>query len=164
MTSSARISDPAWCAQRLAEGNTVAAIATASNVSRQTASSWLKRHGLRANHHPYTRPDTAELAAGYQAARSIRSLAIRFGISASVMRTWLFEAGIESIGRPGRPALDIDLDDVRSRRARGDAFHKIGRELGVSAETLRCRLKHEPTRDPATSISHLDVSRRASEP
>ena len=49
----ARIDDRDWCAARLAAGDTVAAIGQAAGVSRQTASAWLKRHGLQANHRPH---------------------------------------------------------------------------------------------------------------
>jgi hypothetical protein len=137
----ARVDDSIWCAQRLAAGDTVAAIAAAGAVTRQTASSWLKRHGLQANHHPHTRPSPADLACDYQDTRSIRKLAARYEISAAVMRTWLFQAGIEPVGKAGRPMLVLDLDDVRTRRERGDALQKIGMELGVSTDTLRRRLR-----------------------
>ena len=144
MTTQDRISDRAWCAQRLAAGDTVASIARACDVSRQTASAWLKRHGLRANHQPHDRPDTAELAAAYGNARSMRKLATHYRISPAVMRTWLFEAGIEPLGTPGRPQLDLDLDDLRARRARGDTWKAIANDLGVAPETLRRRIARAP--------------------
>src|SRR5215218_1551767 len=116
-----RIDDRDWCASRLAAGDTVAAIGAAAGVSRQTASAWLKRHGLQANHRPLERPSVDTLAADYGRTRSIRKLAVEYGISSAVMRTWLFEAGIDPLGTPGRPAtIDVDVDDVRARRARGD--------------------------------------------
>jgi transposase-like protein len=136
----ARIDDPTWCAHRLEAGDTVAAFATACGVSRQTASSWLKRHGLHANHRPHPRPDRAELAVGYEDTKSIRQLASRHGISTAVMRTWLFQAGISPIGKPGRPALNLDLNDLGERRARGETLHSIATELCVSPHTLRRRL------------------------
>jgi len=141
----ARIDDREWWASRLAAGDTVAAIGAAAGVSRQTASAWLKRHGLQANHRPHERPAVDQLAAAYERTRSIRKLAVEYGISSAVMRTWLFEAGIDPLGTPGRPAtIDIDVADVRARRARGDTWATIADELGVSAETLRRR-----TEDPA---------------
>jgi hypothetical protein len=144
MTTQHGISDRGWCAQRLAAGDTVASIARACDVSRQTASAWLKRHGLRANHQPYDRPDTAALADAYVNARSMRKLATHYRISPAAMRTWLFEAGIEPLGTSGRPQLDLDLDDLRARRVRGDTWKAIANDLGVAPETLRRRIARAP--------------------
>lgn len=135
----ARIDDREWFAARLAAGDTVAAIGQAAGVSRQTASSWLKRHGLQANHQPRHRPDAAQLAADYERTRSMRTLAAEYGISSAVMRTWLFEAGVGPLGTAGRPAVTVDVDDVRARRARGETWAAIASELGVSVDTLRRR-------------------------
>jgi transposase-like protein len=70
----------------------------------------------------------------------MRKLAAEYGISPAVMRTWLFEAGIDPLGTPGRPTVDVDVDDVRARRDRGEAWVSIAEQLGVSVETLRRRL------------------------
>ena len=70
----------------------------------------------------------------------MRKLAAEYGISPAVMRTWLFEAGIDPVGTPGRPAAAVDVDDVRARRTRGDTWPAIAKELGVSVETLRRRV------------------------
>jgi Homeodomain-like domain len=113
MISAGQLGDRAWCARQLAAGDTVAAIAKKCHVSLQTASAWLKRHGLRANHQPYERPDTAQMAATYARLQSIRKLGTHYGISLAVMRTWLFEAGIAPLGTPGRPRP--------RRRSRGSA-------------------------------------------
>ena len=134
-----RIDDRDWCAARLAAGDTVAAIGQAAGVSRQTASAWLKRHGLQANHQPRTRPDATQLAADYERTRSMRKLAAEYAISPAVMRTWLFEAGIDPLGTAGRPAVAVDVDDVRARRERGETWAAIADELGVSVETVRRR-------------------------
>jgi transposase-like protein len=135
-----RIDDRAWCAERLAAGDTVAAIGEAAGVSRQTASAWLKRHGLQANHQPHERPGVEQLRADYERTRSMRKLAAEYGISPAVMRTWLFEASIDPLGTPGRPTVDVDVDDVGARRQRGETWASIADELGVSVETLRRRL------------------------
>jgi transposase len=136
----ARIDDRDWCAARLAAGDTVAALGQAAGVSRQTASAWLKRHRLQANHQPKPRPDRAQLAADYARARSMRKLAAEYGISSAVMRTWLFEAGVDPLGTPGRPTVAVDVDDVRARRDRGETWPSIAEHLGVSVETLRRRV------------------------
>ncbi len=135
----ARIGDRDWCAARLAAGDTVAAIGQAAGVSRQTASAWLKRHGLHANHQPRARPHAAQLAADYERTRSMRTLATEYAISPAVMRTWLFEAGVDPLGTAGRPAVVVDVAHVRERRARGETWAAIAEELGVSVNTLRRR-------------------------
>ena len=137
----ARIDDRAWCAAQLAAGETVAAIGQAAGVSRQTASSWLKRHGLQANHQPKPRPGAAQLATDYERTRSMRKLAAEYRISSAVTRTWLFEAGIQPLGTSGRPTLDIDVDDVRARRGRGESWSAIADALGVSVSALRRRIE-----------------------
>jgi hypothetical protein len=136
----ARIDDREWCASRLAAGDTVAAIGQAAGVSRQTASAWLKRHRLHANHRPHDRPGVEQLTADYRRTRSMRKLAAEYGISPAVVRTWLFEAGIDPLGTPGRPTVDVDVDDVRARRDRGETWVSIAEQVGVSVETLRRRL------------------------
>jgi transposase-like protein len=136
-----RIDDRDWCAARLAAGDTVAAIGVAAGVSRQTASAWIKRHKLQANHQPRERPDEEQMAGDYERTRSIRKLAAEYGISSGVMQTWLFEAGITPLGTPGRPAMDIDLDVVRARRDRGETWAAVAEDLGVSGETLRRRVE-----------------------
>lgn len=133
----ARIDDRDWCAARLADGDTVATIGEAAGVSRQTASAWLKRHGLQANHRPRARPTPEQMATDYERTRSIRKLAVEYGISPAVMRTWLFEAGIDPLGEAGRPRVEFDVDDVRLRRGRGESWASIAEEVGVSAETVR---------------------------
>lgn len=135
-----RIDDREWCASRLAAGDTVAAIGAAAGVSRQTASGWLKRHGLQANHRPLERPGTDRLAADYARTRSIRKLAVEYGISPAVTRTWLFEAGIDPLGTPGRPARDFDVEAARRRREQGESWAAIAEDLGVAADTVRRRV------------------------
>ena len=136
----ARIDDRDWCAARLAAGDTVAAIGQAAGVSRQTATAWLKRHGLQANRRPHERPGVEQLTADYGRTRSMRKLAAEYGISSAVMRTWLFEAGVDPLGTPGRPTVAVDVDDVRARRDRGETWMSIAEQLGVSVETLRRRI------------------------
>ena len=136
----ARIDDRDWCAQRLGAGDTVAAIGAAAGVSRQTASGWLKRHNLQANHRPRVRPSVEQMSADYDRTRSIRALAGEYGISAAVMRTWLFEAGIDPLGTPGRPRVEVDVGLVRERRGRGETWARIAGELGVGVDTLRRRI------------------------
>ena len=119
--------------------NRVSAIGQAAGVSRQTSSAWLKRHGLQANHQPRARPDATQLTADYERTRSMRKLAAEYAISPAVMRTWLFEAGIDPLGTAGRPGVAVDVDDVRARRERGETWSSIADELGVSVETVRRR-------------------------
>ena len=70
----------------------------------------------------------------------MRKLAGEYGISPAVMRTWLFAAGIDPLGTPGRPSVAVDVDDVRQRRARGETWASIADALGVSVDVLRRRV------------------------
>jgi len=85
------------------------------------------------------------MAADYERTRSIRTLADEYKISPAVMRTWLFEAGIDPLGTPGRPRVDIDVADVRQRQARGETWSTIADELGIAVDTLRRRVDGAPT-------------------
>lgn len=136
-----RIADPAWCAARLEAGDTVAAIGEAAGVSRQTASAWLKRHGLQANHRPKKRPPVEQMAADYERTRSIARLADEYGISKAVMHTWLFEAGIDPLGTPGPARAELDVEAVQARRARGESWTAIAADLEISGEQLRRRVE-----------------------
>ncbi|HWL44578.1 MAG TPA: hypothetical protein VNQ73_16680 [Ilumatobacter sp.] len=135
------IEDRDWCEARLAAGDTVAALGTAAGVSRQTANAWLKRHGLQASRGQRPRPAPEQMASDYERTRSMRRLADEYGISPAVMRTWLFEAGIEPLGTAGRPRVaTIDPELVVKRRQRGDTWAAIAADLGVSVDTLRRRV------------------------
>jgi transposase-like protein len=80
------------------------------------------------------------MSADYDRTRSIRALAGEYGISPAVMRTWLFEAGIDPLGIPGRPRVEVDVGLVRERRGRGDTWSQIAADLGVGVDTLRRRV------------------------
>jgi len=146
---SADVRDRDWVAARLDAGDTVTAIADQAGVSRQTASSWLKRHGLTATKKPLDRPSAEQMAADYERIGSIRPMATEYNISAAVMRTWLFEAGVETndarstAGRPRRVVVDVKA--VNALRAEGQTWHDIGEQLGVSSETARRAVMKQST-------------------
>lgn len=145
MASTPDIRDADWVAERLGAGDTVTAIAEAAGVSRQTASSWLKRHGLSATKQPLPRPSADQMAADYARVGSIRPLAAEYGISPAVMRTWLFEASVEmsppgtSGGRPR--TVHIDVAHAARLRDAGHTITEIAAKLDVPYETLRRRLE-----------------------
>ena len=137
------IHDREWCEQCLAEGDTVSAIAEKSAVSRQTASGWLKRHGLAALKQPKPRPSTEQMTADYERCGSIHPMAREYGISYAAMRTWLFEAGV-TVNEPGtsggQPRVEIDISEMQRLRGEGRTFQQIAAELGVAEATVRRRL------------------------
>lgn len=141
MASTPDIRDADWVAGRLDDGDTVTAIAEAAGVSRQTASTWVKRHGLAVPHKALPRPPSEQMAADYERVGSIRPLATEYGISSAVMRTWLFEAGVDLKTR-GRPrTVDVDVDQAARLRNEGRTIAEIATELDVPYETLRRRLE-----------------------
>lgn len=137
------IEDREWVAQRLNEGGSVTAIADLAGVSRQTAHTWVRRHGLTPNPRGRQRPSPAQLQADYEEAGSVSELASRYGIPRGTVQMWLRESGADTSAgrqRTGRPAVAIDTDAVSARRERGDTWHAIAADLGVSVQTLRRRL------------------------
>lgn len=139
-TTEGDIRNRAWFAERLDAGDTIAAIGEQAGVSRQTASSWGKRHGLTGNKRAYTRPSVEQMTADYKRHGSIRPMSDEYGISPAVMRTWLFEAHVE-VAEPrhggGRPAANVDVSQIHQLRNDGATWHEIADQLGVSYETAR---------------------------
>lgn len=137
------VHDREWCEQRLAEGDTVSTIAEKSDVSRQTASAWLKRHGLAALKQPKPRPSAEQMTVDYERCGSIHPMADEYGISYATMRTWLFEAGVkmnEPATSGGQPRVEVDVSEVRRLRSEGATLQQIADEIGVAYETVRRRL------------------------
>ena len=62
--------------------------------------------------------------------------------------------------RFGRPARDLDLEDVRRRRAAGQAWRMIARALKIPSRTLRRRAKTGQNLQ-AESVRHDDTARIA---
>lgn len=139
-TSPPDVHDRDWVASRLDAGDTVTAIADQAGVSRQTASVWIGRHGLSNTAHHDNRPSPEQLAADYERVGSIRPLATEYKISPAVMRTWLFQAGVE-MAEPsvsgGRRRADIDVDQVHKFREDGWTWQKIADHFEVGYETVR---------------------------
>ena len=94
--------------------------AQAAGVSRQTASAWLKRHGLQANHRPLRAAVGRQLAADYERTRSIRKLAVEYGISSGGDAD-LAVRGRDRSARHVRSTgdSDVDVDDVRASTGAG---------------------------------------------
>ena len=139
-TTAPDVRDRDWVAARLDAGDTVTSIAAQAGVSRQTASTWLGRHGLSMTTRHDNRPSPEQLAADYERVGSIRPLATEYEISPAVMRTWLFQAGVE-MAEPsvsgGRHRADVDVEQVHKFRQDGWTWQKIADHFGVAYETVR---------------------------
>ena len=134
------IRDREWVRRRLDAGDTVAELAAAAGVSRQTASSWLRRHGLKANKQPVERPSPSELLAAYERAGSTTALGEQLGVSQAAASRWLIEAGIAT--RPqARPRKAVSGAEVRRRRSAGESWAEIAAALDISVSTARSRSK-----------------------
>ena len=114
----------------------MADIAAAAGVSRQSATSWLRRHGLQANHRRVERPSTSELVAMLSATGSREALAAHLHVTRPTVSRWLLEAGIQP-GKSGRPAHAIDSADVQRRRDNGETWAAIAGVYGVSVNTVQ---------------------------
>ena len=133
------IRDRAWVAARLDAGETVTAIAAAARVSRQTAHTWIKRHGLHGHPQAKPRPSKRELAALYKRHRSAAKVAEELEVAPGTAHRWLIEAGV-ALPAPGPPRRTLDLAAARRRRAAGATYAELAAEFGVSPETIRSRL------------------------
>lgn len=140
VSTSPDVRDRDWVAGRLDAGDTITSIAEQSGVSRQTASTWVGRHGLSPTAHHDSRPTPEQLAADYERVGSLRPLAAEYDISHTALRTWLFQAGVE-MAEPsvsgGRHRADLDADEIRKLRADGWTWKKIADHFGVAYETVR---------------------------
>src|SRR5215213_2917694 len=131
-------------AAAVADGATVTAIAADAGVSRQTAHTWIGRHGLDSPN-TKTRPTPARLQRLYDRHGSSARVATDLGVSTDTARRWLIAAGVE-LATAGRPAAHLDVDDLRRRRAAGATLNELAADAGVSLETLRRHLA-EPAGD-----------------
>lgn len=140
VSTSPDVRDRDWVAARLDAGDTITAIAEQAGVSRQTASTWVGRHGLSTTTRHDSRPSPEQLASDYQRVGSIRPLAAEYEISPAAMRTWLFQAGVE-MAEPsvsgGRRRADIDVDEIHRLREEDWTWQKIADHFGVAYETVR---------------------------
>jgi hypothetical protein len=127
-----------WVAALLASQTTITAIAEAAEVSRQTARTWIVRHGL-GKEPARTRPSPARLARLYDRHRATTRVAEDLGVSSDTARRWLIDAGID-LASAGRPRVVLDLEVLRVRQQSGETLRALAAEAGVSAQTLRRRL------------------------
>ena len=96
------IRDPRWVSDRLASGCSVGMIAREAGVSRQTAHTWIARHGLPARTRP--RPAAHQLHALYEAQGSVAGVAHELGdLPLATVHRWLAAAGVV-LRRRGAPA------------------------------------------------------------
>ena len=149
------IDDGDWVASRLAAGDTVAAIGLAAGVTRQTAGTWIKRHGLSANKKTHQRPTPGVLTLDYERLGSVRALATEYEISPAQMAVWLAEAGVEVSprGQPPGPRVDVDVDEATRLRSEGMSWQKIADRLGVGYETVRRRVNNAASSEGSASTS-----------
>lgn len=136
------ISDRAWVAQRLGAGVSVSAIAKEAGVSRQTAHTWLARHGLRGQPQAKRRPGPTRLATLYQRHGSIAAVARALDVAPGTAHRWLIDAGVQLAAQrgPRRMRRPGDVARLRRRRAAGATVAELAAEFGVSQSTIRRRL------------------------
>ena len=136
------IRDREWVMGRLDAGDTVTAIAVAAGVSRQTAHTWISRHGLHAQPQAKPRPTKRELRALYNRHGSAAAVGKALKVATGTAHRWLIDAGVElaSPGPPRRPRRSLDITALRRRRADGATLAVLAAEFDVSPETIRRRL------------------------
>ncbi|CAN5853019.1 MAG: hypothetical protein ACR2HP_08685 [Ilumatobacteraceae bacterium] len=133
------ISDREWVASRLGAGATITELAGEAGVSRQTAHTWLARHGMRGLSKAKERPPDSRLRELYEEHRTINAVAQIIGVATGTAHRWLIDAGVE-LASPGRAKRELDVAALRARRASGATFNELAADCGVSSETIRRRL------------------------
>src|SRR5262249_53715805 len=136
ITSGRTLRDRGWVEARLAGGAKIGEIARECEVSTATVRSWLRRHRLEL---PSQRPTPKRLAEQYRALGSVNALAVDLAVAPETARRWLIDAGIElrPPGRPrGRRSIDVDVGDLRRRRAEGESLRTIAQAVGIDWRTV----------------------------
>ena len=131
------IEDRAWVAEQLASGATVTAIARDAGVSRQTAHTWVQRHGLAEPKAGTDRPTPARLRALYRRHRSVSGVGDELGVTPSTAHRWLIAAGVEVAGRGKPRRARPSHDELRRLRAELGGSRALGEHLGVDGRTIR---------------------------
>lgn len=136
------IRDRAWVVSRLDAGATVTAIAKEAGVSRQTAQTWLARHGVRGRPVAKRRPSATRLRALYAEHGTITAVAQVLDVAPSTAHRWLIDAGarLAAQGPNRRLQRPSDLAELRHRRAAGATLDELAAHFGVSRSTIRRRL------------------------
>lgn len=134
------IRDRAWVQRRVDEGATVTAIAAEASVSRQTAHTWLRRHGIDLEKRKPARPERDELARLYYEHGSAAGVARELGVATGTAWRWITAAGIDP-QPPGRPDVPLDVERITRQRRDGASWAAIAAEHGVSVSTLQRRIR-----------------------
>src|SRR4051812_2660229 len=90
--------DQDWLASRLAQGQSIEAIAREAGRSPSTVGYWVNKHGLTSAHAPKHAArggiDRAELEAMGAVGMPIRAMAEQLGVSYTTVRHWLTRYGL----------------------------------------------------------------------
>lgn len=164
-----------WLEARLAEGNSLEAIAKEAGSSKSTVSRWVARHGLvpagRQKHAAKGVVDDQTVRALVSAGFSIREISIAFGLSYSAVRAHLRRLGLRTKvpGRrqPGQRRCDrhdavlheYQPGRFRCRRCVSEATTRARRRrkaLLVAEAGGSCRICGYDTCNAALEFHHVD--------
>ena len=150
MSAGGLIEDGAWVQRQLEQGASVTGLAELAGVTRQTASTWIRRHGLAAPGTSAHRPSRSRLAALYHRYGTAAAVGKELNVTKATAHRWLVEAGVQMApegarGR-GRPS-DTELRRLYHERGTQKA---VAESLGVTLRTVQRWLAELPPTEPAT--------------
>ena len=154
MSAGGLIEDGAWVQRQLEQGASVTGLAELAGVTRQTASTWIRRHGLAAPGASAHRPSRSRLAALYHRYGTAAAVGKELNVTKATAHRWLVEAGVQMApegarGR-GRPS-DTELRRLYHERGTQKAVaESLGRDPADRATLARRAAPHR-TRNLITS-------------
>jgi hypothetical protein len=126
-----------WLAEQVAQGRSADEIAVTAGVSVATVKAWLRRHQIDVSG---PRLSGRQLTSRYRALGSIAALAEELGVAPETARQRLIDAGVD-LKRPGRQegvhVVDVDVHDLKRRRAGGQSLRSIAAEVGIDWRTVK---------------------------
>lgn len=150
--SSELIRDRAWVARQLAADASVTALAKQAGVSRQSAHTWLARHGLHGKPQAKRRPGPARLRTLYLRHGTVANVAKVLDVAPGTAHRWLIDAGVPLAAQraPRRLHRPDDLAELHRRRTAGATHAELAAQFGVSPSTIRRRLAASAPTQPST--------------
>ena len=123
--------------RQLAQGHSVTEVARLASVSRQTASTWIRRHGLATPSATSTRPTPARLRALYREQASAAGVGGALNVPKATAHRWLVEAGVELANEGARAMPRPSDDQLRRLYKRHGTQRAVAESLDVTLRTVQ---------------------------
>jgi hypothetical protein len=131
------IQNRAWVARQLEQGHSVTEIARLAGVSRQTASTWIRRHGLASTAPSRGRPSPSRLRALYRQSGSVAGVGKELGVTKGTAHRWLAEAGVELAQEGARGLPRPTPGQLQRLHAQHGTQKAVAESLNVTLRTVQ---------------------------